>query len=133
MEAFADVAHELKKAHGRIDVPWGEVNRLRRGKVDIALGGGPDILRAVSGKFTNGRVKADKGDSYVMFVTWDEDGVVSRSINPYGSAVQDESSPHYADQAPLFAGLETKPVWFDEADIRANLEREYRPGEEISR
>lgn len=133
MEMFSDVAHELKKAHGRIDVPWGEVNRLRRGKVDIALGGGPDILRAVSGKFSNGRVKADKGDSYVMFVTWDEGGVVSRSINPYGTAVQDESSPHYADQAPLFAGLETKPVWFDEADIRANLEREYRPGEEISR
>jgi acyl-homoserine lactone acylase PvdQ len=81
----------------------------------------------------NGQIAGRKGDSYVLFVTWDKNGVSSRSINPYGTSVQDESSPHYADQAPLFARLETKPVWFDEADIRANLEREYRPGQELSR
>jgi penicillin amidase/acyl-homoserine-lactone acylase len=133
METFSEVAHALKNTHGRIDVPWGEVNRLQRGDVDLPLGGGPDILRAVNGTFTDGRLKADKGDSYVLFVTWDENGPTARSINPYGTAVQDESSPHYADQSPLFAGLETKPVWFHEEDIRAHLEREYRPGEEIAR
>jgi penicillin amidase/acyl-homoserine-lactone acylase len=134
METFAGIAHKLKDAHGRIDVPWGEVNRLRRGDVDLPLSGGPDVLRAISGpEIVDGRVAAKKGDSYVLFVTWDENGVTARSINPYGTAVQDESSPHYADQSPLFAGLETKPVWFDEADIRANLEREYRPGDEIGR
>jgi penicillin amidase/acyl-homoserine-lactone acylase len=133
MEIFAGIAHELKETYGRIDVPWGEVNRLRRGNVDLPLGGGPDTIRAIEGKFENGRVRAAKGDSYVLFVTWDENGVTSRSINPYGTATLDKSSPHYADQAPLFARLETKPVWFDEDDIRAHLEREYRPGEDVSR
>jgi acyl-homoserine lactone acylase PvdQ len=41
-----------------------------------------------------------------------------------------EDSPHYADQAPLMAARQLKPVWFDEADIRNNLEREYIPGDE---
>jgi penicillin amidase/acyl-homoserine-lactone acylase len=133
METFAELAHRLQKAHGRIDVPWGELNRLIRGEVDLALGGGPDILRAVTGEFREGRVRGDTGDSLVMFVTWDGNDATSRSISPYGTAIQDRSSPHYADQAPLFAGLRTKPAWFDEAEIRANLEREYRPGEELAR
>ena len=38
--------------------------------------------------------------------------------------------PHYADQYPLLANRQLKPVWFDEADIRQHLEREYIPGEE---
>jgi len=54
----------------------------------------------------------------------------SRSIHQYGSATLDERSPHYADQVPLFVQHELKPVWFDEADIRANLEVAYRPGED---
>lgn len=28
-ESFAETVRTLKKAHGRIDVPWSEVNRLR--------------------------------------------------------------------------------------------------------
>ena len=35
-----------------------------------------------------------------------------------------------AEQSPLMANRQLKPVWFDEADIRANLECEYVPGEE---
>ena len=66
-------------------------------------------------------------------VSWDENGEVSsRSIHQFGSAPMDESSHHYSDQSPLFVERKTKPVWFDEEDIRANLEREYRPGEELS-
>jgi penicillin amidase/acyl-homoserine-lactone acylase len=130
VETFAEVAHALKKTHGRIDVPWSEVNRLRRGKVDLGLGGGPDILHAVyGGELIDGRITGRAGDSLVVLVTWDENGVSSRSISPYGTAVQDESSPHYADQAPLFVKRQTKPILLSEADIRAHLEREYRPGE----
>jgi len=128
-------AHQLQDTFGRIDVPWGEVNRLRHGGVDLPLGGAPDVLRAVYGfPAADGRVVGAGGDSYVLLVEWDREGRVhSRSVHPFGSATQDPASPHYADQAALFARCELKPVWLDEADIRAHLEREYRPGEGAGR
>jgi penicillin amidase/acyl-homoserine-lactone acylase len=133
-QTFATVAHRIKQAHGRIDVPWGEIQRLRRGELDLPVEGGHDVLRAVStGEAQDGRVVGIAGDCFIMFVEWQDGRVSSRSIHQYGSATLDESSPHYADQAPLFVRHETKPVWIDEADIRANLEREYRPGEELER
>jgi penicillin amidase/acyl-homoserine-lactone acylase len=133
-------AESLKKAHGRIDVPWSEVNRLRRGDVNVGIGGGPDILHAVygfrvrngqlEGLDENGEVYGRAGDCLVLLATWDKDGNVhSRSVHQYGSATSRPDSPHYADQVPLFVKRETKPVWMDEEDVRANLEREYRPGE----
>jgi acyl-homoserine lactone acylase PvdQ len=77
----------------------------------------------------NGEVYGRAGDCLVLLATWDKDGNVhSRSIHQYGSATSRPDSPHYADQVPLFVKRETKPVWMDEEDIRANLEREYRPG-----
>jgi penicillin amidase/acyl-homoserine-lactone acylase len=123
-------ARELQGTFGRIDAPWGEVNRLRRGTVDLPLGGAPDTLRAVyTRRDEDGRRRGIAGDSFVLLVEWDRAGrVSSRSIHQYGSATADARSPHYADQAPLFAGGELKPVYLDEADIRAHLEREYRPG-----
>ncbi|MCL6580939.1 MAG: acylase [Firmicutes bacterium] len=131
LRSLAEAVRVLTEHHGRLDPEWGEVNRLRRGKVDLPLGGGPDCLRNIAGRLQpDGRIRANIGDSYVMLVTWERDGTVSAvSIHQYGSATLDPDSPHYADQAPLFARLEMKPVWMDEADIRANLEREYRPGE----
>jgi penicillin amidase/acyl-homoserine-lactone acylase len=133
-------AESLKKAHGRIDVPWSEVNRVYRGDVNVGIGGGPDILHAVYGfRVRNGELEGldDKGEVYgragdclLLIAAWDKEGKVrSRSIHQYGAATSRPDSPHYADQVPLFVKRETKPVWMDEAEIRANLEREYRPGE----
>lgn len=134
VEAFKRAVSTLEENFGRLRIPWREVNRIQRGEVDVGMGGGPDLLHAMYGGLQDdGRIKGFTGDSYVMLVAWDPEGEVrSYSIHQYGSATQNEESPHYADQVPLFARRELKPVWFDEADIRANLEREYRPGEEIS-
>jgi penicillin amidase/acyl-homoserine-lactone acylase len=106
------------------------VHRLRRGDVDLPIGGGPDTLNAVYARPAgDGRLVGVAGDSYVLLVEWDREGRVrSRSVHQYGSATLDPRSPHYADQAPLFARRQLKPVWLDEDDIRAHLEREYRPG-----
>jgi penicillin amidase/acyl-homoserine-lactone acylase len=131
MKAVKAAAGHLKRNFGRIDPQWGEVNRMRRGKVDLPIDGGPDIFRAIYGRpDRDGRLNAFIGDTYVMFVDWDPNGKVSsRSIHQYGAATLDETSPHYADQAPLFAAMATKPVWFTEAELAGNIARTYRPGE----
>jgi acyl-homoserine lactone acylase PvdQ len=125
-------AHDLQDTFGRLDVPLGEVTRLRRGTVDLPVGGGPDTLRAIyTQRDEDGRRRAIVGDSYILLVEWDRAGKVSsRSIHQYGSATSRPDSLHYADQSPLFARCELKPVWLDEAEIRAHLEREYRPGQD---
>jgi acyl-homoserine-lactone acylase len=129
----------LKEHHGRLDPCWQDVCRLERGDLDLGLSGGPDALRAIYCMFMrdgdlfgfeDGDVPGKGGDCHIVIPRWSADGTLSSSsIHQYGAAATVPESPHYADQAPLFARMELKPIWMDEADIRENLEREYRPGE----
>jgi penicillin amidase/acyl-homoserine-lactone acylase len=64
-----------------------------------------------------------------MFVTWDRQGRLSSdSVHQFGSATLDAQSPHYADQSPLFVAMKTKPVLFTFAQLKGQIEAEYRPG-----
>jgi acyl-homoserine-lactone acylase len=128
-ESLEQAVAVLLENFGRVDVPWQEVNRLRRGDVDLGMGGAPDLLHAIYGNLEeDGRFRGFVGDCHIMLISWDAEGNLrSHSIHQYGSATLDQSSPHYADQAPLFAARQLKPVWLDETDIRANLGRAYRP------
>ena len=118
--------HTLKTHFGRLDPEWGQVNRLRRGTLDLPIDGGPDIYRAVYGEpQPDGTLTAVAGDTFIMFVTWDKAGkLTSESIHQFGSATLDANSPHYADQAPLFVEMKTKPVLF----TRGATGRAYRGG-----
>jgi acyl-homoserine-lactone acylase len=121
----------LRETFGRVDVPLGELLRLRRGSVDLPLGGGPDLMNAMYSKVKDGKLVAYQGDSYVLIVEFTANGAQSSSVHQYGSSNR-PSSPHYADQAPLFVRRELKKALRDESEVRAHLEREYRPGEEAS-
>jgi acyl-homoserine-lactone acylase len=132
-DSFGKAVKHLMDHFGVVDVEWQRVNRLQRGTVDLGLGGGPDILHAVYGIIQkDGRLAGNEGDSFVQLTVWGKNGSIStQSIHQFGSATLDEASPHYADQSPLFVRRELKSAWFDETDIRAHLEREYVPGQEV--
>lgn len=68
------------------------------------------------------------GSAYVAVVELGPK-VRARSITPFGQS-GDPESPHFFDQAPLFAQGRFKPAWLTMEEIRANLERSYRPGQE---
>jgi acyl-homoserine-lactone acylase len=131
IDALRRAMTTLKTHFGRIDPEWGQVNRIRRGKLDLPIDGGPDIYRAVYGVAqTDGTLSASAGDTFIMFVTWDKQGTLSSdSINQFGSATLDSQSPHYSDQTPLFVAMKTKPVLFTQSQLAGNTEADYRPGD----
>lgn len=135
VESFRDAIDTLLEHHGRLDPPWGDVNRMRRGGIDVPAGGGPDVLRAIESFVLedDGTYTARTGDSYLMFIEWDAAGKQRvETIHQFGSATLDPESPHYADQLPLFLAEKTKSMPLSEAELREQgILREYRPGQDL--
>ncbi len=132
--ALRETAAMLLEKHGQLEVKWGDLNRLKRGRVTLPLAGAPDVLRAIyHRREPDGRLQAIAGDSFILLAEWDPSGrLTSKSLHQFGSATLDSASAHFADQAPLFARHRLKPVWLDKDSIRAHLEEEYRPGRRTS-
>lgn len=130
VEAFAWAVRETTQRYGALDVTWGAVHRVRRGAVDVPVGGCAGALgcfrtlnfhREGDGTFT-----ANGGDAWVLAVEFDE---VPRAytVLAYGESSRTES-PWHADQAAMFARGELKPVAFTAADIERDAVVRYRPG-----
>ena len=130
-KTLQEAVTEFKERFGRIDPPLADMQRLRRGNVDLGMLGGTDALRATTAwdaDQADGKMRVRHGDSYIMLMRWDKDGKVqSESIQPYGSATTRPESPHYTDQMKLFVAGQYKPVHFEWADAVKNAKRRYRP------
>jgi acyl-homoserine-lactone acylase len=130
-EAFTWAVEETARRHGRWDVAWGEVHRVRRGSVDVPVGGCSGQMgcfRVLS--FTrdaDGKLSASTGDAWVLAV---EFGATPRaySVLAYGQSPKPDS-PWHADQAAMFARGEMKKVAFTARDVDAQALVRYRPGE----
>ena len=123
----------LQNRHGRIDPTWGEVNRLVRGNVDLPLAGGHDVLRAIYGDIKDGRLVGIAGDCFFQIVEWDDNGQQTAwVINQFGSNPSQPKSPHYADQAKLFAREEMRTALLTKEQVLANAVRRYHPMDQLN-
>ncbi|MFN0085616.1 MAG: penicillin acylase family protein [Blastocatellia bacterium] len=139
LKAFTDAVQWTRKTFGSESVAWGEVNRYRFQGIDLPADGAPGnygmfrVMRYTpqpDGKRAAGWIAADKplagfGDAWVLAVEFARP-VRAYSILAYGQTA-DPSSRHSRDQIELYARHEYKKLWFTEAEIKANLERTYRP------
>lgn len=127
---FAWAVDEVTRRHGRADVAWGEVHRVRRGEVDVPVGGCTGALgcfRVVQySDAPDGKRVARGGDGWVLAVEFTP---VPRaySVLAYGQS-NNPQSPYFADQAALFARGEMKRVAFTPDDVERATLRRYRPG-----
>ena len=95
---------------GKQTVTLGELQRHSRGGVDLPVSGGPDVLAALTCKYSkNGRIRADSGDSYIELVRFSKDGVEIETVNAFGTSAK-PGSPHYTDQMENFTQLKMKPM-----------------------
>ncbi|MBA2670496.1 MAG: penicillin acylase family protein [Gemmatimonadetes bacterium] len=131
VEAFGRALRETTERYGAWDVAWGDVHRVRRGEVDVPVGGCGGALgcfRVLSfSSTTDGKRVVNGGDGWVIAVEFGDEPR-AYSVLAYGQST-DPSSPYHANQAALFASNEMKPVLWTEADIEAAVRERYRPGE----
>ena len=120
-----------KGKYGTIDIMWGDVHRLRHGDLDLPVGGGPSGLGCFRvlgfSEGDDGKQQIRMGDGWVLAVEFSSPPK-AYSILAYGQSAKEES-PHYTDQAEMFANNKMKRVAFTEKEIRKSMIWEYRPGE----
>lgn len=131
VESFTWAVAETKRLYGNVDVAWGDVHRVRRGKVDVPVGGcGNDLgcFRILSfAPEPDGKLAANSGDGWILAVEFGETPRAF-SVLAYGESRRPES-PYYSDQAAMFAKGELKKVAFTESDVISQATARYRPGQ----
>ncbi len=144
LDSFEMAMDTLESNWGTWAVAWGEINRVQRihtsgvgefsdERESLAVAGGPGPLGIVFNFYTRPvegqqRRYGVAGHSYASVVEFDEGEAKARSILVFGQNA-DEASPHYFDQARLFADGQFKPAWFSKTDVEANAVSDYHPGE----
>lgn len=127
---------------GTAQVPWGDLNRLQRqhwsgteafrdDSPGVGVPGAPGWLGIINVFNTRSQQGSKRrwgthGNSYVSVVEFGP-RVRAGSIVYFGQS-GDPASPHYFDQAPLYARGEFKPAWFYRDEVKRNALRTYHPG-----
>jgi acyl-homoserine-lactone acylase len=139
VRALADALRLLERRWGTTEVPWGRINRHQRPlpgapvvldttRRSLAVGGAHGELGSVftfaSGPVGQAAPRLGRGgNSFVKVIAFGPT-LRAASILNYGQS-GDPESPHFFDQAELYARREFKPAWFSRAEVEANTVRSY--------
>jgi acyl-homoserine-lactone acylase len=131
VETFTWAVNETTRRYGKFDVVWGDVHRVRRGNVDVPVGGcSGDIgcFRVLQYRDDpDGKREAIGGDGWILAVEFG-DQPRAFSVLAYGESPRADS-PYFSDQAEMFAKGQLKPVAWLEKDVEAQTIKRYRPGQ----
>jgi acyl-homoserine-lactone acylase len=130
VSAFTEAVADVTTRFGSVDVPWGDVYRVRRGDVDVPVGGCPGArgcFRVLGfARQEDGKYAANTGDGWVLAVEFGDEPR-AYSVLAYGQSNK-RTSPWHADQAAMFARGDMKPVRFLGRDVDRHVVVRYRPG-----
>ena len=142
LTALEAASNRLTEDFGTWATPWGEINRFQRINGDIVQpfsDNEPSIgvgfhsgrwgsLASFGARRYPGTVRryGTSGNSFVAAVEFGEK-VRALAVTAGGES-GDPSSPHFNDQAQIYADGNLRPVYYYPEDLEGHVEREYKPG-----
>ncbi len=125
VRTLSTAAREVVKDYGALDVPYGDVMRLRYGGKDLPGNGAPGdplgVFRVAGyAPDADGKFRIVEGDTYYQAVELSKP-VRAKVLLAYGNATQ-PGSKYIGDQLELFAAKQMRDAWLTRADIEANLD-----------
>lgn len=143
LQALERAAAKLTADFGTWQTAWGDINRFQRLSGDIvqpfddnkpslpvafaSANWGSLAAYGMTSKSKTKRLYGERGNSFVAAVEFGP-RIKARSILAGGES-GDPASPHFSDQAAMYARGEFKEVLFYKADVEKHLERKYHPGD----
>ena len=144
LEALGRTTARLERDFGSWQTPWGEINRFQRltgevratfddAKPSLPIGFAPSAWGSLAAFGTAAssnptkRIYGNRGNSFVAVVEFGPQ-VRAKSVLA-GGVSGDPASPHFNDQAALYAAGKFKDVLFHRADVERGARRRYHPGE----
>ena len=141
LDALTSALQRLSGDFGRWQTPWGEINRFQRlsddivgqfddSKPSLPVGFAPAQWGALA-SFDSTKPRHTKkiygsvGNSFVAAVEFG--ATVRAKAIMSGGESGDPSSPHFTDQAAMFAQGKFRDVYFSAEDVQAHAERSYNP------
>ncbi|MGI9076062.1 MAG: acylase [Gemmatimonadaceae bacterium] len=122
--ALDSAAAKIERDFTSLNVPFGEVYRLRSDALDLPGNGFSDpfgVFRATVYAPDGKRFRAVGGDSWYAVVEFGTPGR-ARALLAYGNSSQ-KGSPHRTDQLALFSRKELREVWRTRKEVERSLEK----------
>ncbi len=147
LTALNNALAELEQDFGTWKIGWGEINRFQRltGEINETFNDTkPSIAVPYTSSFWGSlpafgsrkfegtkKLYGYVGNSFVAAVEFGEK-VKAKSLLA-GGVSSDPTSPHFTDQAEIYAQGKFKEVLFYKEDVLKNAMRTYRPGDKIKK
>ncbi len=133
VEALRKAKKYVLKHYGTIRVPFGKMHIHRREKgrsLSYPSSGMPENIAAmayVRDKKEKGKLRTYSGESYILIVQYDENGIAKlETINAFGASNRPDS-PHYTDQMKMYVNRQLKEMTLDKEKILKEAVRVYTP------
>lgn len=143
LHQFVNAVEKIEWDFGRWDTPWGDICRFQRldGDIDVTFDDdAPSIpvglttarwgalaAYGMRGDHNTKKYYGTRGNSFVAVVEFG-DRLKAKTILAGGQS-GDPDSPHFDDQAQMYADGQFKDVAFYREDVEARAKRTYKPGE----
>lgn len=128
IEALKSAALAVQQNYGALDVPYGQVYRLRRGQVDVPASVAHQSLGSFNAAYfdrgTDGTYSIAGGETFIAVVRFGEP-LRAEGLLTYGNS-SEPGSPHYNDQLTMFSQGKLRPLLMERAAIERDVKRRER-------